>query len=74
MGLGAPANPNPTPKPALGTTETIEVDSRVFACDGGNGPLGHPRVWLRIVGDQTYCPYCSRVYRLKPGAGDDHGH
>ncbi|MGI4939710.1 MAG: zinc-finger domain-containing protein [Janthinobacterium lividum] len=58
-----------TPTPELGTTETILVDSRVLACDGGVGPLGHPRVWLRIVGEQTYCPYCSRIYRLSPGAG-----
>ena len=29
-------------------TETIHVDDRVVACDGGDGALGHPRVWLRI--------------------------
>jgi uncharacterized Zn-finger protein len=43
------------------------------ACDGGDGPLGHPRVWLRIVGTQTFCPYCSRVYVLNAGASDS-GH
>jgi uncharacterized Zn-finger protein len=65
---------SPQPTPELGTVETIEVGSRVVACDGGVGPLGHPRVWLRIVGEQTYCPYCSRVYRLRPGSGDGHEH
>ena len=69
MALGAS-----TPTPDIGTVETIVVDSRVLACDGGDGPLGHPRVWLRIVAEQTYCPYCSRVFVLRPGAGDDHGH
>ena len=69
MALGASS-----PTPDIGTVETIVVDSRVLACDGGDGPLGHPRVWLRIVGEQTYCPYCSRVFVLRPGAGDDHGH
>jgi uncharacterized Zn-finger protein len=59
-----------TPAP----TETIAVASRVVACDGGDGALGHPRVWLRIVADQVTCPYCSRVYVLAPGAGPDGGH
>ncbi len=65
---------SPTPTPGLGLTETVTVEDRVVACDGGVGPLGHPRVWLRIVGEQTYCPYCSRIYRLRPGAGGGHGH
>ena len=45
-----------TPTPAFGTIETIVVDSRVVSCDGGDGPLGHPRVWLRIEHQQTFCP------------------
>jgi uncharacterized Zn-finger protein len=61
-----------TPSPQLGTMERFEVDSRVVACDGGDGPLGHPRVWLRIVERQTFCPYCSRVFILKSGAEHDH--
>ena len=63
-----------TPTPEIGTVETVQVDSRVVACDGDGGPLGHPRVWLRIVDHQTFCPYCSRVFVLREGAGDDHGH
>jgi uncharacterized Zn-finger protein len=59
-----------SPTPEIGTVETIVVDSRVLACDGGAGALGHPRVWLRIVGEQTYCPYCSRVFVLRPGFVD----
>jgi uncharacterized Zn-finger protein len=43
----------------------------VVACDGGDGPLGHPRVWLRIEHQQHFCPYCSRLFVLKPGTGDD---
>jgi uncharacterized Zn-finger protein len=62
---------SPAPTPAIGTVETILVDSRVVACDGGDGPLGHPRVWLRIENQQIYCPYCSRLFVLKPGAVDD---
>ena len=63
-----------TPNPSLGHVETIPVESRTVACDGGDGPLGHPRVWLHIDGHQTFCPYCSRIYALKPGTGDDSGH
>ena len=63
-----------TPTPGVGTVETILVDSRVVACDGGDGPLGHPRVWLRIEQQQIYCPYCSRLYVLNEGAGQDDGH
>jgi uncharacterized Zn-finger protein len=54
--------------------ERIDVDSRVVACDGGDGALGHPRVWLKIEGTQIFCPYCSRLFVLRAGAGDDHGH
>jgi uncharacterized Zn-finger protein len=63
-----------TPTPEVGTIERIDVDSRVVACDGGDGVHGHPRVYLRIVDRQIFCPYCSRLYVLRPGAGDDHGH
>ena len=55
-------------------TEVISVDSRTVACDGGDGPLGHPRVFLHIADGQVMCPYCSRLFVLKDGAGDEHGH
>lgn len=65
-----------TPKATPGVTpeERIMVESRAVPCDGGHGPLGHPRVWLRIEHEQVTCPYCSRTYALKPGAGDDGHH
>jgi uncharacterized Zn-finger protein len=55
-------------------TEIIHVDTRTVACDGGDGALGHPRVFLRIPGEQVMCPYCSRLYVLNPGAGHASGH
>ena len=60
-----------TPNPQLGSTETIRVDSRTVA---GDGPSGHPRVWLHIEGSQTFCPYCSRIYVLNPDAVLDTAH
>ena len=55
-------------------TETIHVDDRTVACDGGDGGLGHPRVFLRIEDHEVTCPYCSRHYVLNEGAGHCSGH
>ncbi len=40
--------------------ETRIVDSYRVACDGGEGALGHPRVWLKISPETGYVegPYC----------------
>ncbi len=48
--------------------EIIEVDTTRVSCDG-NGPLGHPRVYLEM-GDEDFveCPYCDRRFVLKPEA------
>lgn len=46
--------------------ETIQITERTVACDGGGGALGHPRVFLHIEGEQVMCPYCSRLYVLRP--------
>ena len=45
--------------------QTIEVASREVACDGGNGSLGHPRVFLNM-GDAGHieCPYCGAHFQL----------
>ena len=55
-------------------TEIIQVDQRTVACDGGDGSLGHPRVFLYIEGDSVMCPYCSRLFVLQEGAGHASGH
>jgi uncharacterized Zn-finger protein len=64
----------PGPTPDIASADTVVVENRVVACDGDPGPLGHPRVWLRIADRHTDCPYCSRRFVLRDGAGDDHGH
>ena len=40
--------------------ETKIVNSYRISCDGGEGTLGHPRVWLQIPLDIGWveCPYC----------------
>jgi uncharacterized Zn-finger protein len=43
--------------------ETIYIDEMVAVCDGGEGPLGHPRVYLNLgPSGRIECPYCSRLY------------
>lgn len=36
------------------------VDDYRVSCDGGEGALGHPRVWLQIPYEHGWveCPYC----------------
>ena len=49
-------------------SETVKK-SRV-ACDGGDGGLGHPRVWLQIPADRGWveCPYCDKRFILADDA------
>ncbi len=44
----------------LEAPETKTVSTHRVACDGGEGSLGHPRVWLCIPVDTGWveCPYC----------------
>lgn len=53
----------------MNPADIIEVTERDVACDGGKGPLGHPRVYLHLDEheDRIVCPYCSRLYLLKKG-------
>jgi uncharacterized Zn-finger protein len=55
--------------------ETVYVDSAVVACNGGGGPLGHPKVYLNLGADgRIECPYCSRLFidQSRRGASDGH--
>jgi len=49
--------------------ETIMVTRTRVACDGGEGALGHPRVYLEM-GDENFvvCGYCDRRFVLSPEA------
>ena len=45
--------------------EIIHVDTATVGCDGGDGALGHPLVYLPIDrSGQTDCPYCGRRFIL----------
>ncbi|MGD9885238.1 zinc-finger domain-containing protein [Reyranella sp.] len=54
--------------------ELISVDTDRVACDGGGGPLGHPKVYLNLGEEgRVECPYCSRTYVLREGARSGRG-
>jgi uncharacterized Zn-finger protein len=60
----------------MGPAETIYIDEMVAACNGGGGPLGHPRVYLNLApAGRVECPYCSRLYvnRAMAGSGAQAG-
>ena len=58
-------------KPAHDAPATHKVTPRRFSCDGGEGALGHPRVWLEID-ERGYaeCGYCDRRFVLEGGPAD----
>jgi uncharacterized Zn-finger protein len=52
------------------TKDAVTVTTPTVACEG-NGPVtGHPRVYLSFKPGhaEIVCPYCSRVFKLAPGA------
>lgn len=56
-------------------SDTLTVTTWKVACDGGEGALGHPRVWLSLdqsTGEVT-CSYCDKIFRIDPAhAQGDH--
>ncbi|SET81809.1 zinc-finger domain-containing protein [Oceanicella actignis] len=57
----------PIEAPEVEIVETTRV-----SCDGGAGPLGHPRVWMTIPEDKGYveCGYCDKKFVLRGGPAD----
>ena len=64
------------PAPSNAASQDVAmVTTWKVACDGGEGPLGHPRVWLSIPQDtgEITCGYCDKIFRIdRDHAGDDH--
>jgi NADH dehydrogenase (ubiquinone) Fe-S protein 6 len=47
------------------------VDSTRVACDGDEGALGHPRVFMQMdASGETDCLYCDRHFILAGGPAD----
>lgn len=55
--------------------ETQIVTQWKVACDGGEGALGHPRIWLQIPHSTGWieCGYCDKRFVIdRDHAHDDH--
>jgi uncharacterized Zn-finger protein len=43
--------------------EVVLTDAMHVSCDGGSGPLGHPREFMTLERDgEVVCKYCGRRY------------
>jgi uncharacterized Zn-finger protein len=67
-------NPQPRPEAAIGLTHKQPVrwtHKRIAVCDGGGGPLGHPRIFINTdkpeICNCTYCglPFVSMLIHWK---------
>lgn len=51
--------------------ETEKVTKKEVSCDGGEGALGHPRVFLNLGHEsRVECPYCDKLFVLAPAASE----
>ena len=59
--------------PAQDAPEVTVVETTRVCCDGHEGALGHPRVYMEM-GDEGFveCPYCDRRFVLAEGAEGHH--
>jgi uncharacterized Zn-finger protein len=54
--------------------ETRYVETTRVACDGDDGALGHPRVYMQMgASGEVTCPYCDRLFILSTGPKDQQG-
>lgn len=60
---------------SMSPPETKIVNTWRVACDGGEGALGHPRVWLSIPRDtgKVECGYCDALFVHESKAEDVSG-
>lgn len=60
-----------TDRPDPMAPETVIVDTHKVSCDGDNGALGHPLVWMEMGKDEVVvCRYCDRQFILRCGKAD----
>jgi NADH dehydrogenase (ubiquinone) Fe-S protein 6 len=63
----------PMPKPAIDLVQeepVFSTDKRTIYCDGGNGALGHPKVYINLDKPETaICGYCGKQFIKKTSEG-----
>ena len=49
--------------------ETEYITTAHVTCDGGDGVIGHPRIYLTVDPETGFveCPYCDKRFVLTPG-------
>ena len=57
-----------TQTPSFKQPEIVYIADDQVACDGGDGEIGHPRVYLTVDkrSHSVDCGYCDRRYILDP--------
>ena len=45
--------------------EIVYTDKTEVWCEGSEGALGHPRVYLHMKDGRVECNYCDRLFVLK---------
>lgn len=57
---------------SISAPETKLVQSWRVPCDGGEGALGHPRVWLELDREtgEAVCGYCGAKYVYQAKAAE----
>jgi uncharacterized Zn-finger protein len=47
---------------------TIAIGVKEFMCVGAEPPFDHPHIFIDMGdADEKVCPYCSTLYRYRPG-------
>ncbi|KNC51723.1 NADH ubiquinone oxidoreductase subunit [Thecamonas trahens ATCC 50062] len=65
---GHKVDPAAQPKPSnaaelISKVPPVEIDGPATVCDGGRGPLGHPRVFINLEPHRPVeCGYCGVRY------------
>ncbi len=66
---GSEVDVPPTGRSPVEPPEVEVVTKRHVWCDGGEGALGHPRVWMEIPEEGFVdCGYCDKRFVLAEGA------
>lgn len=54
--------------PSVSPPEIIYIAGDTAACDGGDGPLGHPRIYMTVDSEthEAVCGYCDRLFIKDP--------
>lgn len=53
---------------------SVEVTTRLVACNGGGGPLGHPLTYYEVGPEGVArCNYCDKEFVFVAPTGEVHG-